>query len=150
MIKYGEISSSYRDAMLNKEKTHGIELMDYGIYYDNIVHYTNLFDRKNILYLKYDDLVNDKKLFMEKIYNFLGVSNLPELANIPEYNTAKESRLKILGILAKASANLLRKMNLLSLLRVLKNSNILTKILLRIESVIHWIRMTKCFLKILH
>ena len=37
--------------MLNKEKTHGIELMDYGIYYDNIVHYTNLFDKKNILYL---------------------------------------------------------------------------------------------------
>ena len=68
---------------------------------------------------------------MEKIYNFLGVSNLPELANIPEYNTAKESRLKILGILAKASANLLRKMNLLSLLRVLKNSNILTKILFK-------------------
>ena len=131
MIKYGEISSSYRDAMLNKEKTHGIELMDYGIYYDNIVHYANLFDRKNILYLKYDDLVNDKQLFMKKIYNFLGVNNLPELANIPEYNTAKESRLKILGILAKASANLLRKMNLLSLLRVLKNSNILTKILFK-------------------
>ena len=112
-------------------KTHGIELMDYGIYYDNIVHYTNLFDKKNILYLKYDDLVNDKKLFMEKIYNFLGVSNLPELANIPEYNTAKESRLKILGILAKACANLLRKMNLLSLLRVLKNSNMLTKFLFK-------------------
>ena len=131
MIKYGETSSSYRNAMLNKEKTHGKELMDYGEYYDNIVHYTNLFDRKNILYLKYDDLVNDKQLFMKKIYNFLGVNNLPELANIPEYNTAKESRLKIFGILAKACANLLRKMNLLSLLRILKNSNILTKFLFK-------------------
>ena len=86
---------------------------------------------------------------MEKIYNFLGVSNLPELANIPEYNTAKkESRLKILGILAKASANLLRKMNLLSLLRVLKN-DILTKILFKNRISNSLDQMTKCFLKIL-
>ena len=110
MIKYGEINSSFHDAMMKGEKTLGIALMDYGKYHDNISHYINLFDRKNILFLNYDELINDKYSFMKQIYNFLGVDNLPEIANIPKYNTAKESRFKVLGIMAKSGANFLRKL----------------------------------------
>ncbi len=131
MIKYGEISMPFADAMINKEKTHGIELMEYGKYYENITNYTELFDNENILFLNYDNLVVDKKEFMKQIYDFLEVTDMPELSYVPAYNTAKESRFKILGILAKASANFLRKINLLQALRVLKNSSLLKKILFR-------------------
>ncbi len=134
MIKYGEINSSFHDAMLKGEKTLGIELMDYGKYHDNISNYINLFDKKNILFLNYDELTNDKYSFMKQIYNFLGVENIPEIANIPKYNTAKESRLKVLGIMAKSGANFLRKINLLSLLKILKNSYLLKRILFKKRS----------------
>ncbi len=131
MIKYGETSMSFSNAMINKETTHGLELMDYGKYYQNVLNYTNLFPSDNILFLNYDDLLSDKKSFMKKIYDFLGVNDFPELSNIPAYNTAKESRMKILGILAKASANFLRKINLLQVLRILKNSSSLKKLLFK-------------------
>lgn len=131
MIKYGETTSSFPDAMINGEKTLGIKLMDYGKYHDNISNYINLFDRKNILFLNYDELINDKYSFMKQIYTFLGVDNIPEIANIPEYNTAKESRIKVLGIMAKSGANFLRKINLLSLLRILKNNKLLKSILFK-------------------
>ena len=45
MIKYGEVSMSFSEAMIKKEKTHGIELMEYGKYYDNIINYLDLFDK---------------------------------------------------------------------------------------------------------
>lgn len=131
MIKYGEITSSFHDAMMKGEKTLGIALMDYGKYYDNISNYTSLFDKKNILFLNYDELINDKYNFMKQIYDFLGVDNFPEIANIPKYNTAKESRIKILGTMAKLGANFLRKINLLFLLKILKNSSLLKKILFK-------------------
>lgn len=131
MVKYGETSSSFRDAMLKNEMTIGIKLMDYGKYYDNVNEYIKYFNKNNILFLNYDNLVNNKQLFMKQIYNFLDVEDFPKLSNIPKYNTAKESRFKLLGVLAKSGANFLRTINLLSLLRVLKNSALLKKILFK-------------------
>lgn len=131
MSKYGETSSFFREAMVNDEETLGMKLSDYGRYYYNINEYLKYFNKKNILFLNYDNLVNNKKLFMKQIYNFLNVKDFPELSNIPAYNTAKESRLKFFGVLAKAGANFLRSINLLSLLRFLKNSSLLKKILFK-------------------
>lgn len=131
MIKYGQTSSSFRNAMINGEITSGTALMDFGKYYDNINEYLKFFNKKNILFLNYDNLINDKINFMKQIYDFLDVTNLTELSNIPKYNTAKDSRFIILGILAKASANFLRKINLLSLLRFFKNNTILKRILFK-------------------
>jgi hypothetical protein len=105
------------------------DLISQGKYFENINFYLQYFDRKNILILKYDELVKNKYEFIRNIFEFLNVVNIKELGDIPAYNTAKKPRIKILGVIAKKSANLLRKFNLLSALSFFKNNSFVKKLL---------------------
>jgi len=123
-----EYNGGLTDLTFNDAMTLNDDLISQGKYYENINFYLQYFDRKNILILKYDELVNNKYEFIRNIFEFLNVINIKELGDIPAYNTAKKPRIKILGVIAKKSANLLRKFNLLSALSFFKNNSFVKKL----------------------
>ena len=117
---------TFNDAMISND-----DLIFQAKYYEHIKFYFQYFDKKNILILKYDELVNNKYEFLRQIFEFLNVKNIKELGDIPAYNTAKKPRIKIFGIIAKKSANLLRKFNLLTALSFFKNNSLIKKLLFK-------------------
>jgi hypothetical protein len=122
----GWINCDYSDAV--KQYPH---LIDNSMYYEKIKHYLNYFDKENILILKFDDLVNNKSDFMEKIFSFIHVRYIKELEYIPPYNTASKPRIQFLGVFVKKIAEQLRSYGMLNQLAFYKRNKFIRQIVFK-------------------
>lgn len=66
--------------------------IDLGLYYLQVKRYLELFPRKNILILNYDEFKLDNKKVLDIIGRFLGVTDLSENTSIQKKNIAKVPR----------------------------------------------------------
>jgi hypothetical protein len=126
-----ETSSNVYGKSYEESLESNTELLKFGLYAKKISFYIENFKREDILILNYDELIIDKKEYLKKIFDFLNVENLEDLANTPAFNVSKNPRIKILGIIAKKTANLFRVLNLFSFLAILKNSQFIKDVLFK-------------------
>ncbi len=77
--KLGLVSDSFDD-IINKKSTHKNAKLFYqqyievSEYYSQVRRYLDVFDRKNIFFVDYEDLKNDIANVVKKVYIFLGVN----------------------------------------------------------------------------
>lgn len=109
------------------------ELLKFGLLSKNLNFYLERFDKKNILILDFDELIHDKNKYLKKIFSFLNVNHIEELSNVPIFNKSRSVRTEIIGIIAKKGSNLLRSLDLLKFLSILKNSRFINNIVYRKE-----------------
>ena len=87
-IKYGfipplKIEDGMRmilDGIYNEKYKRSQEIIEFGKYYKYLTEYKKFFEKRNILVLLHEDIVNDKLGAIQKVFSFLGI----ELHNIPK------------------------------------------------------------------
>jgi len=106
------------------------ELVENGRYVKHLKNYFELFDRKQMLILFYDELQKDPASFIQRIYNFLGVDDRfrPSVLHkriLPD----SKPRIRFLAALGHKIALLLREMGYLNLLGKIKSSKFIKNLL---------------------
>jgi hypothetical protein len=112
---------SFEEA-LNRQKSY----VEKGLYLKHLKHYLRLFPRKNILIILVDDIKTNPKKVIKKIYKHVGVKNVnyfPKSTNKKE-NVASQSRFHLLNYLLIHIEYVLKRNNLVFLLRLLEKLGI--------------------------
>lgn len=92
---------------------HPSKNLDQSFYFKYINNYISLFERKSVLILDYDILVNNPKIWLKRVFNFLDIENLE--IEMPHKNHSqkinldidKNIKIKILSLFNIDSAKLL-------------------------------------------
>ncbi|TFG24461.1 MAG: hypothetical protein EU529_04170 [Promethearchaeota archaeon] len=109
------------------------EIIDRGLYYQQLKNYYNLFPKEQILVMFYKDLKKNPKEFIKKIYKFLEVDDpnyIPRIINKRIRKTGnKVVRLKVpfLSLIINKSYSVLNKITLLK--TFIENSRIMSYLL---------------------
>jgi hypothetical protein len=106
-IKSGEIHDDTSfEAYVEIEKS----VIEQGMYHEQLQRYAALFPKDQLLVLIYEDIKKDPQLFMQKIYQFLGIAADFEASMLySEVNIARIPKVVLLGRLMHHTAEFLRK-----------------------------------------
>lgn len=106
------------------------DLVTDNFYGSQLARYFGLFPGENILVSYYDDLERSPKLFLERIYRFIGVDDsfLPQILD-QRINASKRLRFPVLGPLLRVYADSLRKLQWFSFLEKSKESSLVRRLL---------------------
>ena len=91
----GTININFEQALKDEPK------FVYECSYSNFLDtYYQTFDKSKILILDFEALQTSPSDYIRSVCEFLNVTYLPELSEIPVFNQSSQARLKIFGILA--------------------------------------------------
>jgi hypothetical protein len=113
----GEVSKSFEDAV--KSNNHYLNNIRYA---KHLRHYYQNHSKDNILVLLFDELMEDKTRFLQKIYSFLNVAYFFKEDFEKEKNKSGFSRMKLLDNLISKSGDFLRQNNLYFLKTAIKKT----------------------------
>lgn len=119
--------SMYRLAKLRKRSVPSInELvmsaseLPLQLYHDLLSMYLKLFPEKNILILKYEDMLDNEQHFLDRITEFLGVKHIQYRATSKKVNATRISRFKWLDVSTARIGRFLREYNMYSLKHIIE------------------------------
>ena len=122
------LTRNYTDRDLKTALETEDELLDNVLYHKHISDYLEHFNRDQILVLLYDELKDNPKEFLKKVYNFLEVDEFfPEEA-FKKQNAYRSPKSKILERFISGTGDLLRQMKLLKFKSILNKTGISEKI----------------------
>jgi len=111
---------SFEDALVAEKKRIAsgarfeLHYVNYGFYYSHIAKYINIFGRKNVCVIRFEELRDDPETVCRQCFNFLGVDDSFKQQQYDIYNKGSEGKnsklIRILFLLAgnKKSVNIVR------------------------------------------
>lgn len=106
-------------------------LIQYSLYADELDVYFDLFDRRQIKILFFDDLQADPKAFAAEAFRFLDLPVLDEIDYYTRVSVLDKPRFPLAGHLRKQGALMLRRLGWVNLLGKLKSSPRITGLFCR-------------------
>ena len=104
------------------------ELMNNSLYATHLQVYLKLFPREQLLILNFDDFQADSRAFARRLFDFLGLDFVDEIAYEKRVLSAEKPRSGSLARMMKAGANLARRFGLANLVGRIKRGTLKTLI----------------------
>jgi hypothetical protein len=121
-IKSGEINEATPFKMFLKQEK---SVVEQGQYFGQLQRYIGLFPQQQLLVLIYEDIRKDPKLFMKKIYQFLGIDDSFEASMLnSEVNIARTPRSVGLGRIMHHTSEYLRSIGLDSFVHAVRKTGL--------------------------
>ena len=126
------VSGSYLEFLGENSYLPGVVWGDYLNYYQCLIQFYDLFPRKNIKVLFFEELKTDPIKFAGELFSFIGVDTgfIPSIIN-ERVNAAHEPRIRMLGYLAYKGARFARTLGLQNLLGNIKRNQFVLDLLYR-------------------
>jgi len=104
------------------------QIIDDALYHKHLRRYFDLFDKKDILVLIYDDLTGSPSSFLKRIYTFLDLDHRQMPDNVEErVHSSRVPRSRHLESIMVSTRIVLRKLGLFPLVETMKKSGIVQK-----------------------